>query len=74
MEAAIVNGDWHPRPTESIAWLERALASSPAEEAALAARVRAFLERDDVEFAGIEAEHLTAALRQSLANAAAVST
>ena len=38
------------------------------------ARVRAFLERDDVEFAGIEAEHLTAALRQSLANAAAVST
>ena len=73
VEAAIVNGDWHPRPTESIEWLERSLAGSPAEEAALAARVRAFLERDDVEFAGIEAEHLTAALRQSLADAAAVS-
>ena len=73
VEAAIVNGDWHPRPTESIEWLERSLAGSPAEEAALAARVRAFLERNDVEFAGIEAEHLTGALRQSLADAAAVS-
>lgn len=71
VEAAIVNGDWHPRPTESIDWLEQALAGCPAEDSALAARVRDFLAREDVEFAGIEAEHLTAALRQSLGDAAA---
>ncbi len=71
VEAAIVNGDWHPRPTESIEWLEQALTGCPAEADALAARVETFLARSDVEFAGIEAEHLSAALRRSLDDAAA---
>lgn len=66
VEAAIVNGDWHPRPTESVAWLEAALAGCPAEPAALAARVREILARDDVEFAGIEPEHLAEALAKAL--------
>lgn len=66
VEAAIVNGDWHPRPTESIDWLERELVGCPAELEMLEARVRSFLARQDVEFAGIECEHLVAALGQSL--------
>ncbi|WP_119166621.1 lipoate--protein ligase family protein [Algihabitans albus] len=66
VEAAIVNGDWHPRPTESIEWLERDLVGCAAEVGALEVKVRAFLARQDVEFAGIESEHLVTALRQSL--------
>ena len=66
VEAAIVNGDWHPRPTESIDWLERDLVGCDAEVDALEARVRGFLARQDIEFAGIECEHLVAALTQSL--------
>ena len=65
---AIVNGDWHPRPLESIAWLETALAGVAAEPAPLRAAVEAFLARDDVEFAGIAADDLMAALAAALAN------
>ena len=65
---AIVNGDWHPRPLESIAWLERALAGVAAEPAALRAAVEAFLAREDVEFAGIEADDLVAALEAALSD------
>ena len=66
IETAIVNGDWHPRPTDSVGWLEDALAGCPADPAAIEERVRAFLARDGVEFAGIEPEDLMAAFRQSL--------
>ncbi|MBB4285183.1 lipoate--protein ligase family protein [Roseospira goensis] len=66
--AALVNGDWHPRPTDSVAWLEQALAGCPATTEALRARVAAFLARDDVEFAGIEAEDLAAAFDRALAD------
>ena len=65
---AIVNGDWHPRPLESIAWLETALAGVAAEPARLRAAVEAFLARDDVEFAGIADDDLMAALAAALAD------
>jgi lipoate-protein ligase A len=65
---AIVNGDWHPRPLDSIAWLETALEGSDATAAALGQRVEAFLARADVEFAGVEAADLTAALEKAVAD------
>lgn len=65
---AIVNGDWHPRPLDAVAWLEDALAGSDADSAALRGRVEKFLARDDVEFAGIEADDLVAALDKALAD------
>jgi lipoate-protein ligase A len=64
---AIVNGDWHPRPIRSVEWLEEALNGSPAEIAALAERVEAFLSRADVEFAGIEPGDMVTALEKALA-------
>lgn len=63
---AIVNGDWHPRPLDGVAWLEDALAGAPAEPAALGARVADFLARPDVEFAGVETGDLAAALARAL--------
>lgn len=65
---AIVNGDWHPRPLDGIAWLEDALAGAKADPGALKDRVEVFLARDDVEFAGIEPSDLAAALDKALAD------
>jgi lipoate---protein ligase len=63
---AIVNGDWHPRPIDGIAWLEDELSGVAAEPAALADCVGAFLDRPDIEFAGIEKSDLAAALEKAL--------
>ena len=71
---AIVNGDWHPRPLDGIAWLEDALAGANADEGSLKDRVHDFLTRDDVEFAGIEPGDLTAALDKALADLHPVET
>ena len=65
---AIVNGDWHPRPLDAIAWLEAALEGAEATPDALGGRVDAFLARPDVEFAGIEPADLTAALEKAVAD------
>ena len=65
---AIVNGDWHPRPLDSVDWLERALAGAAAEPPALRAVVERFLAREDVEFAGIAADDLMTALAAALAD------
>jgi len=59
---AIVNGDWHPRPLNSVAWLEASLIDTVAEPDALRDRVEYFLANDDVEFAGVTADDLCAAL------------
>ena len=71
---AIVNGDWHPRPLDGIAWLEDALSGAKADEGSLKNRVQDFLARDDVEFAGIEPGDLTAALGKALADLHPVET
>tara|TARA_R110000868_G_scaffold46376_14_gene153305 strand:- start:10816 stop:11925 length:1110 start_codon:yes stop_codon:yes gene_type:complete len=65
---AILNGDWHPRPIDSVGWLEDALAGCPASEADLRARVTAFMERDDVEFASVETDDLMSAFVKALAD------
>ena len=59
---AIVNGDWHPRPLDSVAWLEESLLGAAADAAALRDRVETFLANPDVEFAGVTADDLCAAL------------
>jgi len=59
---AIVNGDWHPRPLDSVAWLEEALAGAAAKPAAIRDRVEIFLANSEVEFAGVTADDLCAAL------------
>ena len=64
---AIVNGDFHPRPIESVDWLEDGLKGAAADGAALRARVDEFLARDGVEYAGITARDLAAALEKALA-------
>jgi lipoate-protein ligase A len=68
---AVLNGDWHPRPLHSTDWFEAELAGVPADEAAIRAHVEAFLARDGVEWAGVEADHLMAALGKALAEATA---
>lgn len=68
---AIVNGDWHPRPTDSVAWLEDGFTGLPATLEACRAHVEAFLARADVEFAGVELAHLLRAAELALADAAA---
>lgn len=65
---AVINGDWHPRPIDSVAWLEDALAGVAASETAMRGAVEAFLARDDVEFAGVEAGDLMSALGKALAD------
>ena len=65
---AIVNGDWHPRPLDAIAWLETALEGAEATPDALGGRIDAFLARSDVEFAGIEPANLAAALNKAVAD------
>ena len=69
---AIVNGDWHPRPQDGIAWLEQALEGAEATTPALRTRVETFLARPDVEFAGVEPNDLTAALEKAVADQSAV--
>jgi lipoate-protein ligase A len=64
---AIVNGDWHPRPIDSVGWLEDSLAGAPADSATLRDRIAAFLARPDVEFAGVTADDLGTALDKALA-------
>ena len=63
---SIVNGDWHPRPLESVAWLEESLIGAEADPAAIRARVEAFLANDEVEFAGVTADDLMAAMEIAL--------
>jgi lipoate-protein ligase A len=63
---AVVNGDWHPRPLHSIGWLEEALVGAPAENAAIRERIVTFLAREDVEFAGVTADDLAAAMEIAL--------
>lgn len=69
---AIVNGDWHPRPIDGVAWLEEALTGVAAGEGALRDAVTAFLARDDVEFAGVESDDLMSALSKALADQQAI--
>jgi len=64
---AVINGDWHPRPLESVAWLEESLIGAAAEPAAVEERIAAFLARPNVEFAGVRVEDLTAACAKALA-------
>ena len=64
---AIVNGDWHPRPLDSVERLEKALAGVGTDRGAIEATVAGFLDEPDVEFAGIEVADLMAALDQALA-------
>jgi lipoate-protein ligase A len=65
---AIVNGDWHPRPIRSVDWLEEGFTGLPATREACERYINAFLERDDVEFAGVKAAHLLKALDLALAS------
>jgi lipoate-protein ligase A len=65
---AIVNGDWHPRPIRAVDWLEEGFTDLPATHEACERYINAFLERDDVEFAGVEASHLLRALDLALAS------
>ncbi|WP_028221761.1 lipoate--protein ligase family protein [Paraburkholderia oxyphila] len=67
VQRAIVNGDWHPRPLRSVAWLEEGFAGLAATREACGAHVAAFLARADVEFAGVEPVHLLTALDKALA-------
>lgn len=65
---AIINGDWHPRPIDGIGWLEEALTGVAAEPAALKDCAGAFLDRLDIEFAGVEKADLASALEKALAD------
>ena len=63
---AIINGDWHPRPLVSVAWLEDSLTGCPANLNSLCNCVAGFLDRDDVEFAGVTANDISAAIEIAL--------
>lgn len=63
---AVLNGDWHPRPIDSVGWLEEALVGAAAEPAAIRDRLAAFLARDDVEFAGVELDDLMVAFGKAI--------
>lgn len=65
---AVINGDWHPRPIDSVGWMEETLVGVDATEDALRAAVGDFLGRDDVEFAGVEIDDLMSALSKALAD------
>ncbi len=65
---AVINGDWHPRPIDGVAWLEEALAGVDVEEAALREALEEFLAREDVEFAGVEVDDLMSALTKASAD------
>ena len=63
---AIINGDWHPRPLVSVSWLEDSLTGCAGDVESLHNCVVAFLARDDVEFAGVTADDLSAAMQIAL--------
>ena len=63
---AVLNGDWHPRPIESVSWCEQGFRGVAATEAAIEAYLREFLAREDVEWAGVELSHLMTALGKAL--------
>ena len=63
---SLANGDWHPRPIDSVGWLEEALAGVDATEAAIRDAVTAFMGRDDVEFASVEIDDLMSAFGKAL--------
>jgi len=65
---AILNGDWHPRPIDSVGWLEQALVGVDAAEDAVRDVVTSFMGRDDVEFASVEIDNLMAAFGKALAD------
>lgn len=70
VQRAIVNGDWHPRPLRSVAWLEDGFAGLAATREACGAHIEAFLARTDVEYAGVEPAHFLTALDKALAGLA----
>ncbi len=63
---AIINGDWHPRPLNSVGWLEDSLTGCTADTDSLHQCAAEFLARDDVEFAGVTADDLAAAMEIAL--------
>ena len=65
---AVLNGDWHPRPIDSVGWLEDSLAGVDATEDAVRDAVTSFMGRDDVEFASVEPDNLMAAFGKALAD------
>ena len=65
---SIINGDWHPRPLDSVSWLEEALAGAEAKTKPLRNKVKNFLKRADVEFAGVTTEDLMEAIGNALSN------
>jgi len=65
---AIVNGDWHPRPTDSVTWLEAGFEGLPATLEACRTNIEVFMARPDVEFAGVEVVHLMKAAELALAS------
>ena len=65
---SIINGDWHPRPIDSVSWLEEALAGEEAKVEPLKKRVKNFLQREDVEFAGVTTGDLMEAIGNALSN------
>lgn len=71
---AIINGDWHPRPLDSVGWLEEALVGAAAKPDAIRERVETFLTSDTVEFAGVTADDLTLALEIALSRLGPVKT
>ncbi|MEC8622056.1 MAG: hypothetical protein VXY05_02960 [Pseudomonadota bacterium] len=65
---AIINGDWHPRPLESVSWLEEKLIGVEAEFTAIRGKIEQFLSDDEVEFAGVTIEDLMSAIKVALEN------
>ena len=63
---AIINGDWHPRPLDSVSWLEDSLTGCAGDVDSLRGCAAEFLARDDVEFAGVTADDLAAAMEIAL--------
>ena len=63
---AIINGDWHPRPLESVSWLEEQLIGVEAEFEVIRAKIQQFLADDEVEFAGVKIEDLMSAIKVAL--------
>ena len=59
---AIINGDWHPRPLDSVSWLEDSLAGCAGDVESLRDCVAVFLSRDDIEFAGVTADDMASAM------------